>query len=79
MITEALTCVGPAKLRREDGLPVEWRVAAGLVEYEFAGSFAVLRDRHLDTVLADTNQEAAARQRLELDLTDDSVALEPQG
>lgn len=36
MITEALTCVGPAKLRREDGLPVEWRVAAGLVDYEFA-------------------------------------------
>lgn len=33
MITEALTCVGPDKLRRPDGRAVEWRVADGLVDY----------------------------------------------
>jgi lipoyl(octanoyl) transferase len=39
MITEVLTpelCVGPTKLRREDGAPVEWIVADGLVEYPHA-------------------------------------------
>jgi lipoyl(octanoyl) transferase len=39
MITEELTpelCVGPAKLRREDGARVEWIVADGLVDYPHA-------------------------------------------
>lgn len=45
MLTEALTapdpdaCVGPAKLRREDGAPVEWIVADGLVDYSHALSW----------------------------------------
>lgn len=36
MITEALTCVGPEKLRRGDGRPVEWRIADRPVDYELA-------------------------------------------
>ncbi len=38
MLTELLTqtCVGPAKLRREDGVPVEWIAADGLTDYRFA-------------------------------------------
>ena len=36
MITEALMCVGPDKLRREDGRPVDWVVADGLVDYPAA-------------------------------------------
>lgn len=43
MITEALTCVGPDKLRRGDGRPVEWRIAEGLVDYELA--LATMKDR----------------------------------
>ncbi len=43
MITEALTCVGPDKLRREDGAPVEWVVADGLVEYP--GALAFMKER----------------------------------
>ncbi len=36
MITEALTCVGPDKLRRTDGAGVEWRIADAPVDYEVA-------------------------------------------
>ncbi len=36
MITEELTCVGPDKLRRPDGRPVEWIVADGPVAYPLA-------------------------------------------
>jgi lipoyl(octanoyl) transferase len=36
MITEALTCVGSDKLRRDDGRAVEWIVAEGLVDYPVA-------------------------------------------
>ncbi len=36
MITEVLTCVGPDKLRRDDGRPVEWVVSEGLVDYPAA-------------------------------------------
>lgn len=36
MITEELTCVGPAKLRRSDGRAVEWIVADGLIDYPTA-------------------------------------------
>lgn len=36
MITEVLTCVGPDKLRRADGRPVEWVVSEGLVDYPAA-------------------------------------------
>jgi lipoyl(octanoyl) transferase len=36
MITEALTCVGPDKLRRTDGAPVEWVVADAPVDYPLA-------------------------------------------
>lgn len=36
MITEALNCVGPAKLRREDGLSAEWRISDAPVEYPMA-------------------------------------------
>jgi lipoyl(octanoyl) transferase len=43
MITEALTCVGPDKLRRVDGRAVEWRIADGPVDYELA--LATMRDR----------------------------------
>jgi lipoyl(octanoyl) transferase len=43
MITEALTCVGPDKLRRPDGRAVEWRVTDGLVEYPEALAF--MKDR----------------------------------
>ena len=39
MITEALTCVGPDKLRRSDGRTVEWRVADGSVDYPAALEF----------------------------------------
>jgi lipoyl(octanoyl) transferase len=39
MITEELMCVGPDKLRRENGRPVEWVVADGLVDYPTALSF----------------------------------------
>jgi lipoyl(octanoyl) transferase len=43
MITEALTCVGPDKLRRPDGQAVEWLVADGLVEYPAA--LAAMKER----------------------------------
>jgi lipoyl(octanoyl) transferase len=43
MITEALTCVGPDKLRRPDGRSVEWAVADGLVDYPHALAF--MKDR----------------------------------
>jgi lipoyl(octanoyl) transferase len=36
MITEELTCVGPEKLRRPDGRPVEWVVADAPVDYAVA-------------------------------------------
>ena len=36
MITEALTCVGPDKLRRSDAQPVEWAVADAPVDYPTA-------------------------------------------
>lgn len=36
MITEALMCVGPDKLRRADGRPAEWAVASGPVDYPVA-------------------------------------------
>jgi lipoyl(octanoyl) transferase len=36
MITEELTCVGPAKLRREDGRAVEWLIADAPVDYPTA-------------------------------------------
>lgn len=36
MITEALTCVGPDKLRRADGAAVEWVVADAPVDYPLA-------------------------------------------
>ena len=36
MITEALTCVGPDKLRHADSQPVEWVVAETPVDYRFA-------------------------------------------
>lgn len=36
MITETLTCVGPDKLRREDGRPVEWLIADAPVDYPTA-------------------------------------------
>ena len=43
MITEALTCVGPDKLRRADGRPAEWIVADGLVDYP--GALATMKER----------------------------------
>jgi lipoyl(octanoyl) transferase len=43
MITEALTCVGPDKLRRPDGLPVEWVVADAPVAYPVA--LQAMKDR----------------------------------
>ena len=43
MITEVLTCVGPAKLRRDDAAPVEWIVAEGLVDYPTA--LQTMKDR----------------------------------
>jgi lipoyl(octanoyl) transferase len=43
MITEALTCVGPDKLRRADGRAVEWLIADGLVHYPEALAF--MKDR----------------------------------
>ena len=43
MVTETLICVGPDKLRREDGAAVEWIVADGLVDYPVA--LQVMRDR----------------------------------
>jgi lipoyl(octanoyl) transferase len=43
MITETLTCVGPEKLRRTDGRPVEWRIAEGLVDYQLA--LTTMRER----------------------------------
>ena len=36
MITETLTCVGPDKLRRDDGLAVEWIIADEPVDYPVA-------------------------------------------
>lgn len=36
MITETLMCIGPDKLRRQDGAAVEWIVADGLTPYPFA-------------------------------------------
>ncbi|HZY69140.1 MAG TPA: lipoate-protein ligase B, partial [Devosia sp.] len=36
MITEALTCVGPDKLRRPDGRPAEWLVSDDPVDYPSA-------------------------------------------
>ena len=36
MITEALSCVGPDKLRRQDGAAVEWIVADAQVDYPSA-------------------------------------------
>ena len=36
MITEALICVGPEKLRRPDGRAVEWAVADEPVDYQVA-------------------------------------------
>ena len=36
MITETLTCVGPDKLRRDDGTAVEWIIADGPVDYPYA-------------------------------------------
>jgi lipoyl(octanoyl) transferase len=36
MITETLSCVGPAKLRRDDGLPAEWRIEDTPVDYPTA-------------------------------------------
>jgi lipoyl(octanoyl) transferase len=36
MITETLTCVGPDKLRREDGVPVAWRIEDAPVDYPAA-------------------------------------------
>lgn len=36
MLTETLNCVGPDKLRRDDGRPVEWLVSDGLVDYPYA-------------------------------------------
>ena len=43
MITEALTCVGPDKLRRIDGASVDWIVADGPVEYPEA--LQAMKDR----------------------------------
>ena len=43
MITEVLTCVGPAILRRDDAAPVEWIVAEGLVDYPTA--LQTMKDR----------------------------------
>jgi lipoyl(octanoyl) transferase len=36
MLTEELICVGPDKLRRPDGRPVEWAVTEGPVDYPMA-------------------------------------------
>ena len=43
MITEALNCVGPNKLRRLDGAPVEWVVADAPVDYPLA--LQTMKDR----------------------------------
>lgn len=43
MITEALTCVGPDKLRRTDGAPVEWVIADTPVAYPLA--LQAMKDR----------------------------------
>lgn len=43
MITEALTCVGPDKLRRTDGAAVEWVVSGSPVSYPFA--LQAMKDR----------------------------------
>lgn len=43
MITEALICVGPEKLRRPDGRPVEWAVSDGPVDYPVA--LATMKER----------------------------------
>ena len=36
MITETLICVGPEKLRRDDGEPVDWRIEDAPVDYPTA-------------------------------------------
>jgi lipoyl(octanoyl) transferase len=43
MITEALMCVGPDKLRRADGRPVEWVIAPEPVDYPTA--LATMKER----------------------------------
>ena len=43
MITEALNCVGSDKLRRPDGVPVEWVVADAPVDYPVA--LQTMKDR----------------------------------
>ena len=43
MITEALICVGPDKLRRADGRPVAWAVSDGPVDYPMA--LATMKER----------------------------------
>ena len=43
MITEALICVGPEKLRRTDGRPVAWAIAAEPVDYPTA--LATMKER----------------------------------
>lgn len=43
MITEALSCVGPDKLRRTDGAAVEWLIADGPVDYPTA--LQTMKDR----------------------------------
>lgn len=43
MITEALTCVGPERLRRADAAPVDWVVADAPVDYPFA--LQAMKDR----------------------------------
>lgn len=43
MITEELICVGPAKLRREDGRTVQWVISDAPVDYEDA--LQLMKDR----------------------------------
>jgi len=54
MITEALTCVGPDKLRRVDGEPVEWVVADGPVDYPVA--LQAMKDRATAVALGEARE-----------------------
>jgi lipoyl(octanoyl) transferase len=56
MITEALTCVGPDKLRRADRLPVEWVVGDGLVDYPMA--LQAMKDRAAAIAKGDAQEMA---------------------
>jgi lipoyl(octanoyl) transferase len=45
MITETLSCVGPGKLRRDDGRPVEWQIEEAPVAFPDAVATVAVRAR----------------------------------